>query len=182
MYNTIKIQIGYFFFNPGIENDDEIRALDSEISELQHNNCQMESQMIKLRTQISSMETKLHVAEKEHNAMEVKHRTLTHQLDELRNTLIKHLSDVQNQTASAVTPAAAALPPPPARPGLSRENIEAFLTSLETKVAEDRPETPPEEEGTQMEFETVESAKVKPTATVAAVGSAVVNNIAVSAT
>ena len=54
--------------------------------------------------------------------------------------------------------------------------------TLDTKGAEDRPETPPEEEGTPMEFESVERAKVKPTARVAAVGSAVVNNIAVSAT
>ncbi|XP_022088741.1 myelin transcription factor 1-like [Acanthaster planci] len=181
----------------GIENDEEIRALDTEISELQHSNCQMESQMIKLRTQITSMEGKLHMAEKEHSAMEEKHRTLTQQLEELRNTLIKHLSEVQSQAASAPQQAATAagaaqLPQPAAagaaatRPGLSRENIEAFLTSLETTTVatggggtEDRPETPPEEDSAPIEFEAPEGAAAKP---VAAVGSAAVNNIAVSAT
>ncbi|XP_038057779.1 myelin transcription factor 1-like isoform X3 [Patiria miniata] len=171
----------------GIENDEDIRALDTEITELQHSNCQMESQMIKLRTQITSMEGKLHTAEKEHNAMEEKHRTLTHQLEELRNTLIKHLSDVQSQTASVPQQAAAQLPPPAsgtaARSGLSRENIEAFLTTLETTAtgggSEDRPETPPEEDSAPMEFEAPEAATAK---TVAVVGSATVNTIAVSAT
>lgn len=109
---------------PGIENDEDIKQLDSEISELQSNNNQMEGQMIKLRTQIFTMEGKLKYAEKEHQSMEEKHRTLTHQLDELRTTLVKHLSDVKTGTQESAEPS------PQQQKGPSRENVEAFLASL----------------------------------------------------
>ena len=56
--------------------------------------------------------------------MEEKHRTLTHQLDELRTTLVKHLSDVKTGTQESVES------PPQQQKGPSRENVEAFLASL----------------------------------------------------
>ena len=106
-----------------------MKQLDNEINELQSNNNQMEGQMIKLRSQISSMEGKLRFAEREHESMEEKHRTLTQQLDELRSTLVKHLSEVKGSEET--------------KKGPSRENVEAFLASLKGIEESSSPLTPP---------------------------------------
>ncbi|XP_072025257.1 LOW QUALITY PROTEIN: uncharacterized protein [Amphiura filiformis] len=113
----------------GIENDEDMKQLDSEIIELQSNNNQMEGQMIRLRTQISTMEGKLRFAKRLNTNPWKKTPTLTQQLDELRSTLVKHLSDVKGSEE--------------AKRGPSRENVEAFLQSLKGIEESSSPLTPP---------------------------------------
>ncbi|XP_072170044.1 uncharacterized protein [Diadema setosum] len=108
----------------GVQNDEELWNLDIEINELQSSNNQMEAQMRRLKTQIATMETKLRQAEQEHRAMEEKHRSLTGQLDGLRSTLIRHLSDVKSVAMNSGGAREASLLGP------SYERMEQFLASL----------------------------------------------------
>ena len=75
-----------------------------------------------LKTQIATMESKLRQAEQEHRIMEEKHRCLTSQLDGLRSTLIRHLSDVKSVAMSGGRVASLL--------GPSYERMEQFLASL----------------------------------------------------
>ncbi|NP_001161588.1 myelin transcription factor 1-like protein [Saccoglossus kowalevskii] len=79
----------------GIENDEDIKALESEIAELQNHNSLMESQMIKLRTQITGMENQLRFTEKESKTIEDKTCVLDEYLLGLKKSLIEQLSDVK---------------------------------------------------------------------------------------
>ncbi|XP_077990839.1 uncharacterized protein LOC144445175 isoform X2 [Glandiceps talaboti] len=82
----------------GIENDEDIKALEQEIDELQNNNSQMESQMIKLRTQITSMENQLKFSERETKTIEDKTSTVDEYFQHLKKSVMLHLSEVKLPT------------------------------------------------------------------------------------
>ena len=80
---------------PGIENDEEIIALEEEIKKLQKSNAQMEAQMMKLRNQISCMETKITQHEKDNETLEERTMKMNDYLMCMRKSLIERLRDIK---------------------------------------------------------------------------------------
>ncbi|XP_078674200.1 myelin transcription factor 1-like isoform X33 [Branchiostoma floridae x Branchiostoma belcheri] len=108
--NTIKYKA-----SNGIENDEDIKKLEQEITELQSSNSHMEAQMIKLRTQITSMENKVQQGEKENKAIEDKNISLKEHLEFLRSNLIQHLQEIKL---------------PGTNEGPTEENFDSYISSL----------------------------------------------------
>uniref|UniRef100_A0A8C7SJ97 Myelin transcription factor 1-like, a n=1 Tax=Oncorhynchus mykiss TaxID=8022 RepID=A0A8C7SJ97_ONCMY len=79
----------------GIENDEDIKQLDTEIKDLNESNNQVESDMIKLRTQITTMETNLKSIEEENKVIEQQNDSLLHELANLSQSLINSLANIQ---------------------------------------------------------------------------------------
>lgn len=79
----------------GIENDDDIRALEMEIVELQRENRRVESQMIRLRTDITNIEAQLRDEDRDSEAIVQKNTSLNEYYESLKNNVISLLENVR---------------------------------------------------------------------------------------
>lgn len=101
----------------GIENDDDIRALEMEIVELQRENRRVESQMIRLRTDITTMETQLRDEDRDSEAIVQKNSSLNEYYESLRNNVISLLENVRL---------------PNCDDKLSSDNFDGYIAKLQT--------------------------------------------------
>lgn len=91
---TAKMQ--QTFFPPDYaENDNDIRALEEEIYELQEYNAKVESEMIKLCTDITQMEQQIRLTERDNQSLAEKNSHLSEYYESLRNNFISLLDHVR---------------------------------------------------------------------------------------
>lgn len=101
----------------GIENDEDIKALELEIAELQKENVKVESQMIKLRSDITTMESQIRLGERENQAIAQKNNNLNEYYESLRNNVISLLEHVRL---------------PNTEEKLTADNFESYVAKLQT--------------------------------------------------
>lgn len=103
------------------ENDDDIRALEEEIIELQEYNAKVESEMIKLRTDITQMEQHIRMTERDNQSLTQKSHRMSEYYESLRNNFISLLDQVR-------------LPNFDERP--THDNFDTYLNKLQSLCAD----------------------------------------------
>lgn len=103
------------------ENDDDIRALEEEIIELQEYNAKVESEMIKLRTDITQMEQHIRMTERDNQSLTQKSHRMSEYYESLRNNFISLLDQVR-------------LPNFDERP--THDNFDTYLNKLQSLCVE----------------------------------------------
>ena len=109
------------FVHSGLDNDEDIKGLEREITDMQKNNTRMEAQMIKLRAEITCMENKMQQHEKENQAIEEKNTQITEYYSSVKSMLIKRLQDI---------------PLPHSGEQLREDNFEAYINQLRSLCME----------------------------------------------
>uniref|UniRef100_H3C9Q3 Myelin transcription factor 1 n=1 Tax=Tetraodon nigroviridis TaxID=99883 RepID=H3C9Q3_TETNG len=78
-----------------LDNDEDIKQLDKEISDISESNNEMEADMVNLQTQISSMEKNLKNIEHENKMIEEQNEALFVELSGLSRALIRSLANIR---------------------------------------------------------------------------------------
>ena len=79
----------------GIENDQDIQALEHDIERLQKNNSQKEAEVVRIRTEVMDIEKQKLAHEAETESLAEKNREVKGCLSELKLSIIKSLQNVR---------------------------------------------------------------------------------------
>ncbi|OQR69716.1 hypothetical protein BIW11_12091 [Tropilaelaps mercedesae] len=120
------------------DNNNEVRALEDEIVELQEYNAKMESEMHRLRTGIAQMEAQTRMAESDNATLEEKTHSLHEYYESLKSNFI-HLLDRTGATYGDEKP--------------TPENFDSYLSRLQSLCMD-----PSKEETSRLLFSTVRQA------------------------
>ena len=106
----------------GIENDDDMKTLEVEITELQESNCSLESENSRLRSEVSTLESNLKQHEQDNHSLQDKTSSLSEYLSTLKKRLLDSLCNVQL---------------PSLQEGLREDNFDSYIAQLHTLCKED---------------------------------------------